>query len=314
MAFAVVLHHGLMGFDRFRLGPVSYNNWKGIDSAITSLGCDVYTTRVHPTAGVVRRAEQLTRQVNSIVLSPNQRLIMVAHSMGGLDARYAITRLGLERKVAALLTVCTPHHGSSFADYCALRLGRDMQFYRLLAKLGLDISAAMDLTRETCSAFNQKTPDAAQVAYFSVGGAPSRRAVMPMLQPSFRLIGNAEGANDGLVSAASSRWGRFLGDWRADHFMCINKRYTLRQEVSSVPQLYREALLQVLDHLKAARQARQSERRAGGGAAGRVYGLIGGLNGATGDAPAWGLNDCVLKTAGGLEIGVSGVFQAADPP
>lgn len=310
-----MLHHGLLGFDRFRIGPVSYNNWKGIDAAISGLGCDVYTTRVHPTASVALRAVQLARQIRSIRLVDGQRLVLVAHSMGGLDARYAVTRLGLCDVVAAVMTVCTPHRGSSYADYCALRLGRDMQLYRLLARLGLDVSAAMDLTRETCSKFNGDVPDAAGVEYFSVAGAPTKWAVMPMLKPAFRLISEAEGPNDGLVSVASGKWGTYLTDWGADHFMCINKRYTIRQEVRSVPQLYRQALLRVLERL-GARQGLgcPPEADSGGEGAGRIYGLIGGLSGATNGDLTWGLNDCVLKTAGGLEIGVSGVFQSADPP
>lgn len=316
MSYVVVLHHGLLGFDRFRVGPVSYNNWKGIDAAISGLGCDVYTTRVHPTAGVVLRAEQLARQVRSIRLAAGQRLIVVAHSMGGLDARYAITRLGLDEIVAAVLTVCTPHRGSSYADYCALRLGRDMRLYRLLGRLGLDVSAAMDVTRESCARFNDEVPDVAGVKYFSVAGAPGGRAVMPMLKPAFRLIRDAEGANDGLVAVNSAKWGNFLRDWSADHFMCINKRYTIRREVKSVPQLYREAMLQVLAKLEG-RPGRDSAAGSEAGVpAGRVFGLNGGLRGVLHVARnanlSWGSNDCLVKTAGGLEIGVSGVFQSAD--
>lgn len=46
---------------------------------------------------------------------------IVAHSMGGLVARYYIENLGYDNHVDKLITVCTPHWGSGYADTsCAL--------------------------------------------------------------------------------------------------------------------------------------------------------------------------------------------------
>jgi len=46
-----------------------------------------------------------------------QQVDMVGHSMGGLIARYAIQRLGLDKSVRALITLATPHQGSYAAEY-----------------------------------------------------------------------------------------------------------------------------------------------------------------------------------------------------
>lgn len=45
------------------------------------------------------------------------RLNIIAHSMGGLDARYyAISWLGLAERVASLTTIGIPHLGTPLAD------------------------------------------------------------------------------------------------------------------------------------------------------------------------------------------------------
>ena len=55
---------------------------------------------------------------------------IIAHSKGGLDARYAISKLGMAPYVASLTTMNTPHRGCRFVDYaCGLPEG----LYRLVA-------------------------------------------------------------------------------------------------------------------------------------------------------------------------------------
>ena len=42
---------------------------------------------------------------------------IIAHSMGGLDARHMIVDLGMADKVASLTTIGTPHRGTILADH-----------------------------------------------------------------------------------------------------------------------------------------------------------------------------------------------------
>lgn len=46
-----------------------------------------------------------------------EKVNLIAHSKGGLDARYAISALGMEEQVASLTTLSTPHHGSRTVDF-----------------------------------------------------------------------------------------------------------------------------------------------------------------------------------------------------
>jgi triacylglycerol lipase len=80
---------------------------------LETLGHRVYVVRLPPMAGIARRAEAFAEQIQKI---PGDRVNVIAHSMGGLDARYAISRLGLDARVASLTTIGTPHRGTPIAD------------------------------------------------------------------------------------------------------------------------------------------------------------------------------------------------------
>src|SRR5215470_2557518 len=90
----VVLAHGFLGFDE--IAGQAY--FRGIASHLSAMGAEVHTPRVPPAASVAKRAEKLAELVRAL---PAERVNIVAHSMGGLDARYAISRLGLGPKVAS---------------------------------------------------------------------------------------------------------------------------------------------------------------------------------------------------------------------
>src|SRR5207249_8887306 len=72
---------------------------------------------------------------------------IVAHSMGGLDARYAISQLGLGGRVASLITIGTPHLGTPLADAGHALFGR---ITRLLRRI-VDLTAFGDRSEEHTS-------------------------------------------------------------------------------------------------------------------------------------------------------------------
>ena len=164
------------------------------------------------------RARQLVAQ-----LPAGGELVLIAHSMGGLDARYAVSRLGLASRVRTVLSVSTPHRGSPFADFCRDHLQRQIGLYAMLERAGIDVGSGRDLTTDAAAAFNRGTPDAPGVRYLAVtSGAPVDSLSFP-LRSAGRIIEAAEGANDGLVSAASSAWGETIDHWPLDHLATIGK-------------------------------------------------------------------------------------------
>ena len=64
-----------------------------------------------------KNGEQLARRIDEILnQTGSPKLHIIAHSKGGLDARYAISACSCADKVASLSTFSTPHHGSRTVD------------------------------------------------------------------------------------------------------------------------------------------------------------------------------------------------------
>lgn len=215
----IVLVHGLMGFDSLR-----FRGWRlrgyfpGIEESLRAAGNRVHCASLSPTAGVAHRAAQLRAFLNHV--SPTDPVHLIAHSMGGLDSRYAISRLDTAGRVLSLTTIGTPHRGSPFADWGVRRLARWVK--PLFKFVGLPDQAFYDLTTEGCGAFNAEVPDVPTVRYFSVAGRCSLAWLSPEWLLPHEVIRRAEGPNDGLVSVASASWGEQTDVWDGDHVSLIN--------------------------------------------------------------------------------------------
>lgn len=202
----VVLAHGILGFDEIEVAGRRHRYFRNIAEGLGSLGAEFHHPRVPATGAVADRAGVLADLVRSL---PCERVNVIAHSMGGLDARYAISRLGLEGRVASLVTVGTPHLGTPLAD---------------LALKGIPASvvrALSDLTVASLERFNREVPDVEGVAYCSVAGHTDLLDTNPLLWPSHAYLSQKSGRNDGLVPASSQRWGTLLREIEADHWAQI---------------------------------------------------------------------------------------------
>jgi triacylglycerol lipase len=216
--YPVVLAHGLLGFDEIRVGGRSHDYFRGVRARLAADGAEVHRPCVARTAAIAARAGELAAFIRAL---PDRRVNVVAHSMGGLDARYAISRLGLGRKVASLTTIGTPHLGTPIADLGAGLAGR-ARLLAALSAVGLDVSAFQDLTTERMAAFNAAVPDLRGVAYGSVVGvAGGAREVNPLLLPTWLWLSERAGESDGVVPAASQRWGEVVRTIAADHWAQI---------------------------------------------------------------------------------------------
>ena len=224
----IVLQHGLFGFSDVGVGKLKLTYFNRIDRALAARGHVLIVPRVHPTSTIARRATAMKRailaQLTSNGVRDGERVVIFAHSMGGLDARYMISRLGMAERVAALVTVCTPHRGSAYADWCMRNLGRRLGGLKLMTLMGLDVRALRDLTTERCAAFNERHPDVPGVRYLSIACRREWHRVPPFLLHAHRIVTESEGDNDGIVSVTSATWGERLDVWPCDHLHAINKR------------------------------------------------------------------------------------------
>lgn len=212
----LVLTHGLMGFDEIHIVGVRREYFRGVPVRLTADGAIVHVPRLSPFASVAQRAMQLAEVINAI---DAEKVNLLAHSLGGLDARYAISRLELAPKVASLVTIGTPHRGTPIADL-GLSLGDRFGMRKVVDTLGIDVSVLDALTTGAMARFNAEVPDAKGVWYASVTARTSRR-VHPLLLPTQALLKRQAGDNDGMVPTASQRWGELIAEIDADHWAQI---------------------------------------------------------------------------------------------
>jgi triacylglycerol lipase len=214
--YPIVFCHGMLACTMLRLQlTVNYNYFGVLQKFFEERGFRVLFPRVTPTGGVVERAGQLREQIRRWTEGP---VNLIAHSMGGLDARYMITRLGMAEQVRSLTTVATPHHGTYMADWFRANFKQRVPLLVALQAMGISVDGFHDCRPSTCREFNATTPDAPSVRYFSYAGDVPLAKVTPMLRRAWVLLWAAEGPNDGLVSVQSARWGEYLGSVYADHF------------------------------------------------------------------------------------------------
>jgi len=110
--YPLVLAHGFNG---------SPDNEWGVNpriiEALRNDGHEVYVARVSPFQSVEIRGAELADEIDqALAESGADKVNIIAHSMGGLDSRFAISALGYDDRVASLVTISTPHRGSYVAD------------------------------------------------------------------------------------------------------------------------------------------------------------------------------------------------------
>jgi pimeloyl-ACP methyl ester carboxylesterase len=110
-ALPIILAHGYLGFGTS--GPLNYFN--NVARILAQLGAkDVYATDVPPKGSISDRASKLAEQIRGHV--PNGKAHVIAHSMGGLDARFLIGNANGGELIATLITLGTPFRGTFAAD------------------------------------------------------------------------------------------------------------------------------------------------------------------------------------------------------
>jgi triacylglycerol lipase len=228
LRYPVVLLHGLgalpLAGRRSHLVPIA--------RFLCRHGIRAYAPVVAPYAPIAQRARFWQQHLQTILEATRaSQAHLIAHSMGGLDARYLISCLEGYRYVATLITLSTPHQGSSLA-YLLLQRPRISQ--RLLTQLAHRLShwvlpeapAALLETLECLTPayvteyFNPQVPNHPDVRYISwagMAGPGTDVPITPCIAPLARYIYRHEGLNDGYVAVHSARWGRFMGTLPVDH-------------------------------------------------------------------------------------------------
>jgi triacylglycerol lipase len=239
-----VLAHGLFGFVRIGLGPLTLATYfRSIPDFLRAGGNRVLLTRVHPTAGIARRAAKLGERIRAAF--PDEPVHIIGHSMGGLDARQLLNDPSWQGRVLSLTTIGTPHLGSTLAEAARFRLGG---VYRLLESAGLDHRGFHDITPRAARIWHEATPTPERVACFSIAGDPVLKDVCWPIRPLHGLMERWEGPNDGLVSVASAEaFGTPLTACPVDHLRQMN--WLTASPPGDVSDEVRALYLQILNNL-----------------------------------------------------------------
>lgn len=212
--YPLLLIHGVFFRDfRFR------NYWGRITASLKRNGAVFYVGNQQSALSAYDTGREIAERIKQIVEETGcEKVNIIAHSKGGIDARCAISMHGADKYVASLTTVCSPHRGCNFADYL---LGKASEKFRrsiadkynsamkMLGDTSPDfLSAVTDLTASGCEKINEVCPDAQGVYYQSVGSKNNGFAGGKFpLNLSYLLVKYFDGANDGLVSVDSMKWG-----------------------------------------------------------------------------------------------------------
>jgi len=212
--YPILLVHGVF-FRDFKY----FNYWGRIPDALKKNGAVIHYGNQQSAASVVDCGKEISQRVRQIAEESGcGKVNIIAHSKGGLDCRYAISKLGSEKYVASLTTINTPHRGSLFADYLLSKMPKGTRSFiaskynAALKKLGDDspdfLAAANDLTTSSCKKLNDAISDIPGVFYQSVGSKLNKASGGRFpLNFSYHLVKYFDGPNDGLVSADSFTWG-----------------------------------------------------------------------------------------------------------
>lgn len=212
--YPILMVHGVF-FRDFKY----FNYWGRIPGELKAHGASIYYGNHQSAASVADSAAELSERIREIVKETGcEKVNIIAHSKGGLDCRYAVSRLGMAPYVASLTTINTPHRGCVFADYLLDKIPQAAKdkvadAYNVALKKAGDenpdfIAAVSDLTATACEKRNTYVTDAPGVYYQSVGSKLNTASGGRFpLNFSHHLVQYFDGSNDGLVAESSFPWG-----------------------------------------------------------------------------------------------------------
>ncbi len=215
----VVLIHGLGA--RASYGPFEY--FFGIPDLLRAAGNRVQTVNLTAWHTIETRAEELKEQIER-AFPDGEKVNLIGHSMGGLDARYATSKLGMSERVASVTTIGTPNRGTRICDLGvkAVPVGAREAIEKIM---GYVDSSHMGLEQVSCKyhkeTFSVEAADAPGVGYFSATSVirnPVYKTALPVFWISNQVIRLLEGENDGFVSEESSKWGQHICTYVGDHY------------------------------------------------------------------------------------------------
>ena len=225
--YPLVLIHGA-GFRDLKW-PVY---WGRIPKKLEAHGASVYYGLQDCWASVETNAAAIVARINEILAeSGADKVNLIAHSKGGLEARMAASSLGMGGRIASITTIATPHHGSKTVDRL-LSLPKGVfstaafavnNWIRIVGDREPDfLKVCEGFSTASMERFNRENPDVSGVFYQSFACVMSHPFSDINLSTANFVLDRLEGPNDGLVSVESASWGENVHILRSGCFRGIS--------------------------------------------------------------------------------------------
>ncbi len=203
----------------FRDGKICY--WGRIPEVLRKYGADVYFGCQDANASVESNCRILKTSLENVLAETGaEKVNIIAHSKGGIEARYLISSMGMGRCTASLTTLSTPHRGSrtmdkfmKFPKFLLIAGSRVFDFFQGLGgdKNPDTYRCLEQLTTVFMESFNSQNPDDSSVYYQSYAFKmkdPFSDIIMTIPYIVVRLL---NGESDGMLAPDEAAWGEFRG-------------------------------------------------------------------------------------------------------
>jgi triacylglycerol lipase len=217
LKYPVLLVHGSGLRDKI----LGINYWGRIPKEMEKNGIKVYYGGTDAWGSIESNAQILKVKIENILEEAGvDKINIIAHSRGGLEARYLISSLNLHNSIATLTTISTPHRGvkaMNIALYIPDFIYKSAAFiinlwYKILGDKNPDFYiSSRQLSERKCSEFNKINMDKPVVYYQSYAAKMKYffSDVFYIFLNPFLMI--TDGENDGLCPVYSARWDNFNG-------------------------------------------------------------------------------------------------------
>jgi triacylglycerol lipase len=221
-----------------------FNYWGRVPKELVRNGADVYYGGQQSANLISVSAGELRDKIEEVIRDTGaEKLNIIAHSKGGLDSRYAISKLGMDKYVASLVTINTPHYGCNFVDDILAKVPdgllkfvakRYNKLFTVLGDTAPDFEKGLrELTHANCAKLDNELPDSPDIYYLSVMSVMKNvfSAGFP-LNLGYMLNRKDGTGNDGLVVKESAL--------RGENTFMINKNGNRGLSHGDMIDLFRE--------------------------------------------------------------------------
>ncbi|MCL1959957.1 MAG: alpha/beta hydrolase [Spirochaetes bacterium] len=257
LKYPVLMIHGC----GFRDKVLGINYWGRIPKQMEKNGVKVYYGGTDAWGAIESNAQKVKEKIENIVKKQGvEKFNVIAHSRGGLEARYLISSLKLSSVIASLTTISTPHRGVK-AMNIALNINNGVYkfvsffinlWFKILGDKNPDFfKSSRQLSEQECTEFNKINIDDKLVYYQSYAAKMKHffsDFLFLFLNPFLKIT---DGENDGLCPVESAKWGSFKGVITTEGKFGISHSgivdaYRVKYKGIDIPKLY----LSILEDLE----------------------------------------------------------------